>query len=145
MANSDPMLDYRESCLQGGRGCTQPTARGATMGDHTTLSASGCTHIPLQVQLHGLCEATLHFYCRDLSPGFLNSHESGLQPHICLLSSPDGPARCLSPSPPEASLPAATTGSKGERVAEHQLPLCSPACWLGLTPLQPSSSLALPQ
>lgn len=39
-----------ESCLQYSQELTQPTARGATMRDHTSPSARGCTHSPRQVQ-----------------------------------------------------------------------------------------------
>ena len=113
---------------------TQPTGHtvdhsgGATMGT-THLRASSCRHTVCRGRPHGLWEAAPQF-CRAQAPGLL----PGLS-LVCgrkdshLLSSPEGPARCFYPSPPEASLPAATTGSQGEAVTEQQLPLWSPA-WL---------------
>lgn len=113
---------------------TQPTGHtvdhsgGAMMGT-THLRASSCRHTVCRGRPHGLWEAAPQF-CRAQAPGLL----PGLS-LVCgrkdshLLSSPEGPARCLYPSPPEASLPAATTGSQGEAVTEQQLPLWSPA-WL---------------
>lgn len=125
---TDPMLDYCESYLQGGRVFTKPTCGGATMGS-THLSASSCRHTPCRARPGSLWEAAPQF-CGAQSPGLLTGISL-----VCgckdshLLSSPEGPARCLYPSPPEAALPAATTGPQGEAVTEHQLPLWSPA-WL---------------
>lgn len=99
------------------------------MGDHTSERIQLHAHTR-RARPRGLWETAPQFYCRAQSPGLL----TGINP-VCgrkdshLLSSPEGPARCLYPSPPEASLPAAATGSQGEAVTEHQLPLWSPA-WL---------------
>lgn len=95
----------------------------------THLQVPVAAHIhPARSRLHSLHEAAPHFYCRALLPGFLMARNlvSGHKDSL-LLSSTEGPTGCLSPSRPEASLPAATAGSKGRRVTEHQLPGWSPA------------------
>ena len=65
---TDPMPDYCERYLQGGRVFTKPTGGGATMRT-THLSASSCRHTPCRARLRGLWEAAPQF-CRAQSPGF---------------------------------------------------------------------------